>query len=70
MNSGFVYISGQELARLCGVSIRTAEGWRHRKQGPPYHKRPNGRVMYLWEHARAFIEEYTGKPVDKEPAYE
>lgn len=66
MSSADAFISGKKLAELCGVSLRTVEGWRHRKQGPPYEKRLNRTVWYPLTTAIAYAEQYTGRSIAKE----
>ena len=40
------HLTPQELVKLCKVSMRTVESWRHRGKGPRYIKLPNGQVRY------------------------
>ncbi|GAB1253671.1 hypothetical protein [Desulfovibrio falkowii] len=66
MNSSDAFISSKKLAELCGVSLRTVEGWRRRKQGPLYEKRLNRTVRYPLATAIAYAEEYSGRSIARE----
>ena len=70
MDSRTSRLTGNQLAKLCRVSIRTVECWRRRNMGPPYTKLYNGAVRYPVEEASAFILKYTGQPPRLEEAWE
>lgn len=55
------FLSTSDLARRWGRSIRTLEGWRHRRQGPPF-VRLNRLVVYRLSDIVAFEAEWRIDP--------
>lgn len=61
------FFSTSDLARRWSRSIRTIEGWRHRKQGPPF-VRLNRLVVYRLSDILAFEAAWRMDPAAREPA--
>jgi predicted DNA-binding transcriptional regulator AlpA len=50
------YLTEKEVARLCSISIQTLRNWRHRGQGPKYHKPTPRVVRYRQDDVEKFME--------------
>lgn len=55
------YLSPKQVSQLTGISVKTLEGMRAVRNGPPYYK-PNGRVRYRLTDVREWMER--GGPVE------
>jgi predicted DNA-binding transcriptional regulator AlpA len=55
------YLFPKQVSQLTGISVKTLEGMRGTRTGPPYYK-PNGRVRYRLTDVREWMER--GGPVD------
>ena len=50
------YLNEKEVAKLCSISIQTLRNWRHRGQGPKYHKPTPRVVRYRLDEVQQFME--------------
>jgi predicted DNA-binding transcriptional regulator AlpA len=55
-------LTTEQVAAITGLSKRTLEGWRQRRQGPDYIPLSTKVVKYRWGTLRAFIESRTVTP--------
>ncbi|MEM1380758.1 MAG: helix-turn-helix domain-containing protein [Pseudomonadota bacterium] len=56
------YLDTEGAASLTGLSVRTLEGLRVRRQGPAYSK-PGKAVRYAVEDLRAYMEQHRTEPL-------
>lgn len=56
MKDGFRYLTEKDVAKLCSISIQTLRNWRHRGQGPKYHKPTPRVVRYRLDEVKQFME--------------
>ncbi len=63
-------IDTEEAARLIGVKKNTVEIWRHRGIGPKYVRigRGRGRVGYLVDDIKEWVEQHRVDPAGTKPA--
>jgi predicted DNA-binding transcriptional regulator AlpA len=55
-------LSTEQVAAITGLSKRTLEGWRYRKEGPAWVPLTEKAVKYRWGTLRAFIQSRTVTP--------
>jgi len=50
------YLTEKEVAKFTSISIQTLRNWRHRGQGPKYHKPTPRVVRYRLDDVERFME--------------